>query len=416
MIISAHTQRPLLRLSNSDISLHKRCPRKWTWQSFNRCNFTVKRPVPHLWIGTGCHAALEHWDFYGGTKSLQDAFNEWVDDQYNELQARFGSIPQEIWSMIDKAGELGRNLLAHYEVYARARDNFKFVAREYEFSVPIPNILISLRTPDNGPIAPWVIKQWGEDWINNEDFKKTYTDRGLFDAEQLTIPALFVGRLDGIIQMKSDPDQYFVIDHKFLARPVADETLLLDEQTAKYVWAAKVAHARGWFPFNAGMIRGCYYNVIIKKVPSIPKQNKNGTTSRAKILTTSAIFRNTLLERGENPADYAEQIADLQDSDSKFYMRHRIIRGKEEIALVGDRLHYEYLAMATTHSYGVDAAHPGILPSPTKDCAWECSFKHACYALNYGADANDILQETMMVSDRTYYLNPFESEEDQAIG
>lgn len=414
MLVTSDNVRPLLKVSNSDIATFKRCRRKWNLGSFNRRNLIARKPSTALWIGTGGHYALEHWKHYGGEHGIIDAFEQWVDKEYYRFQDILGgTVTEQVWKELQVAVNIGREVLVHYSKYAQKNDPFRMVAREYEFSVPIPNVRISLHD-STGRLAQWVVNTWGEKYWENEDFKKTYVDRGLhwhaddaLDDRTYSIPALFVGRLDGIVQMVEDPSIYFVIDHKFLRRTLSEETLLIDEQTSKYIWAARVAHSNGWWNVidNAAKIRGVYYNIIIKKPPKIPELLKSGKTSTAKITTTKDVFLKTLKERKQDPADYKEALAKLENAEEKFFVRHRILRSQHEIDLVGDRLYYEYADMQRVHELNPDIRNPAIYPSPTKDCAWECQFRQACYAANYGGDAEYLLREAMQVSDRTYYID-----------
>lgn len=406
--VNADLVRPLLKVSNSDISVFKRCRRKWNLSSFNRRNLTSRKPSIALWIGTGGHYALEHWSFYGGDKNLLEAFDGWVESEYDRLSDVLGgTMPEQVWGELQKAVEMGREVLAHYSQYAMKNDNFKMIAREFAFSVPIPYTSISLLSPTTGRVAQWVVNIWGEQYWENPEFQETYIKRQLYNPDDQTIPALFVGRLDGIVQMIEDPDTYYVIDHKFLRRTLSEETLLIDEQTSKYIWAARVAHDRGWWKEvdDTGKLRGCYYNIVIKKAPKIPERLKNGSTSKAKITTTAEVFTRTIMERKQPLVEYQEVIDKLEGAEEKFFKRYRIIRGQNEIDLVGDRLYYEYEEMSRLHQQNPDIRNPAIFPSPTKDCAWECGFRQACYAANYGGDAEYVLREAMEVSDRTYYLD-----------
>lgn len=394
--------RPLLKVSNSDISLFKRCRRKWNLGSFNRRNLVPKRPNTKLWLGTGCHYALQHWTKYGGSLDVIEAFNQWCDAEFDRLSSLLGtSANASFWNEIYKVADLGREVLAHYASWAIKNDNFRMVATEYEFSVPIIDTSIPLAK--NGEIEDWVIREWGLNFQEHPDFVSTYVNKHLFDSETLTIPALFVGRLDGIIQ---DSEGYFwVIDHKFMAKAIPQEILLLDEQTSKYVWAAKEAIKYGWWnalPSDA-VLRGAYYNVVVKKIPKIPELTTTGRTSKKKLDTTQSVFTRTLLERGEDPRDFKEILESLDGAEKKYFQRYPIFRGRDELYLIGQRLTYEYKEMARCGEQGFNLDNPLLYPTPTKDCSWECAFNSICYAANYGGDAEFTIQQSMQAHDRTYY-------------
>lgn len=394
--------RPPLMVSNSDIKMFKDCRRKWNLSSFNRRNLVPKKPNIKFWIGTGCHYALERWHGYG--EEPVEVFRQWAREQIFEISGNLGKYSSPtFWDEINEMVELGKQILASYVVYAEKHllPKFKFIATEYEFSVPIPGHAVELRDAFNNPY-PWVIAEWGQEYWDHEQFKTLYVARGLYDSENGTIPALYVGRLDGLVMDSNG--HVWVIDHKFMAALVDPEMLLIDEQTAKYAWAANVCIENGWWPEVATgtTVRGCLYNVVRKKAPTIPKLLKNGSglSQNKSIDTTEEVFKATILEHGFNPSDYLDILLQLRAKGNKFFQLEKVERGEYELALVGERMAFEYRDMAEAAAISRDIMHPAMYPNPKMDCRWACAFKNICYMANYGGDAESLIKETMVPQER----------------
>ena len=388
-------------VSNSDIGMFQRCRRKWNLSSFNRRNLVPNKPNTKLWIGTGCHYALEMW--HGHDEPPVEAFNRWVREQLAEIGASTeGQMVGTMWSDLDEVIALGRGVLKHYVEHAKANilPHYEFIATEFEFSVPIPDQLIYLTYAD-GCTYDWVIDEWGQKFWENEQFKKLYIERGLFDSEQGTIPPLYVGRLDGLVRNSSG--HVFVIDHKFMAALVNPEMLLIDSQMSRYIWATNEYIRQGWMDeIKPGTnVRGALYNVVRKKVPRVPPTTQSGKTSKNKnIDTTYEVFLETVKERGERPSDFVDVLLAIRERGNRFFQLEPVERSDEALALVGERLTWEYAEMSGTAGYSKDVMHPGLYPSPKPDCLWSCSYKSICYTANDNGDVEDVIAQTMTSQER----------------
>ena len=270
--------------------------------------------------------------------------------------------------------------------------------------MPIPNQFIYL-SDEAGNWYDWVTAEWGADPFGNEQFQKLYTSRDLYgnDDGRWYVPPLYVGRLDGLVE--DENGHVRIIDHKFMAQLVDPVILQLDTQTARYVWAANVAIQNGWWPEipKGTVVRGALYNVVKKKAPKIPALTGGGSTSRSKSVdTTYEIFRATLLERGEDPRNFAEVLSYLRDEKgNRFFQLLPVHRSQRELDLVGDKLTYEYEDMARVASYTRDAGHPMLYPSPNRDCVWSCPYNTICNIANAGGDIEFYIDESMIQQKRT---------------
>lgn len=413
--------KPVLMVSNSELKMYSDCRRKWNLSSFNRRNLVPKKPNLNFWTGTGGHLALERFHGYG--ENPVEVFLQYADSERIRLKQELrGRIIPGFWEDFEVCVKLGRNVLQHYLIHTKdnAEYRFEYLATEYEFSVPIPNQRIYL-TDENGLYEPWVEAEWGSDPHKNEQFNKLYVERGLLEGQYYgtrieTIPPLYVGRLDGLVL--DDNGYVHVIDHKFMAQLVDPQSLRLDTQTARYVWAANVAIENGWWPeVPVGTtVRGALYNVVRKKVPKLPIiLERSGLTSKNKSIdTTYNIFRATLLERGENPKDFIEVLQTLRDKGNTFFQLERIHRSQRELALVGEKLAYEYADLATTAALTKDISHPALYPNAKRDCYWSCPFVKICEAANEGIDAEFLIDETMLQQERRdLYATQVDSETPQ---
>jgi hypothetical protein len=335
------------------------------------------------------------------------AFKQWTDQEEVRLRESLGKkAPIGFWEELRDLIRLGQRILQHYRLFTRNNPDyaFKYVATEYEFSVPIPNQLIYLQHP-SGRWQTWVTQRWGPDPTTHAEFVSLYTSRGLVynvGEGQIAIPPLYVGRLDGLVL--DENEHVHVIDHKFMAQLVDPEMLLLDTQTARYVWAANLAIDNGWWPEvpQGTRVRGALYNVCRKKAPVVPPMTeKTQRTSAAKnIDTTYEVFKATLLDRGEDLKDYREVLLHLKTRGNKFFQLHKIERRARELELTGERLSYEYEELARIASFTKDVLHPALYPSPTMDCRWSCSFKQICYIANWGGDVEHMIDAQMERQER----------------
>jgi hypothetical protein len=122
--------------------------------------------------------------------------------------------------------------------------------------------------------------------------------------------------------------------------------LALDEQSSMYLWGVRQQIDRGEAPRAVmdafeeyGYPAGVVFNVLRKKIPTIPKQLKDGTTSRDKAIdTTEEVYRQTLAQRGQDPADYAEILDLLREKGNTFFYRTAIYRNASELAEIGHRI------------------------------------------------------------------------------
>ena len=334
MVNQAHT---------SDRIAFKRCRRKWALGSYMLHNLTPDRINDKLWLGTGVHEALaQHYD---KGLDLLEVFNNWAAVRIEEIKA-IGTLWVEQEQLISEAVALGLGMLDHYSEWSKNEDPLWFkevISVEHEFEVPIVNEL-------------------GEPLINpNTGEVMTYT-----------------GRIDGVV--KDEYGCYWLLEHK-TAKAFDTEKLPLDEQCGSYIWAAQQLYGL--------KLEGVIYNMLRKKLPTVPDILKRGGLSQNKGMdTTYQVYAQALKQYyGEDAvpwALYEDYLTALENKENPFFKRLRVRRNQCEITDIGQRIYDEVAEMV----------NPNLVhyPNPTRDCSWDCDFRSVCLAMNDGSDPQYMLE------------------------
>jgi hypothetical protein len=182
-------------------------------------------------------------------------------------------------------------------------------------------------------------------------------------------------KLDGIVAIDGrlwieERKAWKIIDQASL------KMLQLDEQCGIYLWAVRQQIERREASPEVmratehyGPPVGVHYVVLRKKIPAIPPQLKDGSTSRDKrIDTTYDIYLRTLEERGQDPADYTEILESLLARGDTFSYRELVLRSDQELDEIGRRVWEAARFVAEGHTFKV----------PQRSCAWECPYFALC--------------------------------------
>jgi hypothetical protein len=170
--------------------------------------------------------------------------------------------------------------------------------------------------------------------------------------------------------------------------------LQMDEQCGMYLWGLRQLIERGEAPREIaeavceyGMPVGVIYNVLRKKLPTVPKQLKDGTTSKDKACdTTESVYLATLKERGQDTADYAEILDLLHEKGDTFFVRQLVYRNLAEIDEIGTRIYQASRLISEGHRF----------KSVDRTCA-QCQFFPLC--LEY---SDDLLLHAYRVKERVH--------------
>lgn len=173
--------------------------------------------------------------------------------------------------------------------------------------------------------------------------------------------------------------------------------LQLDEQCGMYLWALRRAlvHYCDRVPklireavVKYGLPVGVHYVILRKKLPAVPALLKDGSTSRDKRIDTDyETYHRTLIERGQDPADYAEVLDALRAKGNTFVHRELVLRNEAELEEIGRRIWEAARFAAEGHTF----------KSPNRSCAWECPYFALCLEWS-----DEVAQMHFRVRERTH--------------
>lgn len=241
---------------------------------------------------------------------------------------------QEEWQAIRERTELLKDVARFYVPWARVKDQqVRVVTRQLQGDVPV-------LAPSGRPSSKYQFR-----------FKP-----------------------DGIVAMSGqlwlwEDKAWKIVDRESL------RLLTIDEQCGMYLWGLRQLISRGEAPAalkdavaTYGQPTGVIYNVLRKKTPTIPKQLKDGSTSRDKAIdTTEEVYRQTLAERSQDPAAYAEILEVLREKGNPFFVRQAVLRNEAELDEIGERIWAASQLISQRH----------IFKAVDRTCA-QCQFYPLC--------------------------------------
>lgn len=336
-------------VSWSEIKTFQRCPKSHDYKYLQRLVPRAKqRP---LFLGSWVHAALQthytHGDWKIGHQEYVDQWDALFEEEREELRKRGKG-------MMPPLPEIVERIMKSYVYYSKG-DVWEVVAVEQEFEVPTPLVV-------NG------VRQYL---------------KGIID--------LVIKDQDGLL---------WVIDHK-TASTIPEPTSFhaMDPQLMLYPWAAKIAW--GWD------VAGIFYNYVKSKPPSIPKVNKDGSISRAKIVTDYPTLYRFFKSEGYDPNDFRDQLIPLRKK-SPFLRRYRYPRE----TVVTREILMDVLSV-TTHIREDKRRSRTI----TRDCSRMCSYHDLCRAELNGLDStlmrsqNFVLKEKKVAVEKEDYYGDWDEDD-----
>lgn len=195
----------------------------------------------------------------------------------------------------------------------------------------------------------------------------------------------FTFKPDLIIRDHSTKEKaIWVVDHKTTKSMPSGEWRIEDLQSTLYPWALREGTDLD--------IKGFIFNYIRKKSPSIPKINKNGAISRAKLDTDYPTMAKFLMEYYEVDSvnklspEWKERLKVLR-AERKFFKRSRIDKAPELVDRQVSELAFTVQEMETWHEiYEQEDVDPWVrttIPS----CSWDCEFHDLCIIELLGQDS-----------------------------
>jgi len=310
------------------------CHLSWHWGY--QMGYRPVRRSEALEFGIGIHEALDQ--YYGSGADPVEVFRSWADRRIDAMEG--GRLIGDDLDKLIEQRDLGVGMLTGYlDTYAE-NDDFEVIATEHTLRRVIP-------TPGGGNAR-----------------------------------CDLVVRLDGLVRDLRTA-QVFSLEHKTFDR-WEEGSLERDIQFTAQVWVGQnLAKTLGL----TDPVVGVLYNGLRKKVPSIPAELKNGSTSKAACDTTEAVFRRTLAERGHNPADYEEILTKLRIKErtegNPFFVRQKLYRSEQQVRLM---LTQAYETHRRVHSKNLV-----VYPSPSMMRCKGCGFKEPCLAYMTGGDHEFLL-------------------------
>lgn len=331
---------PYLQIRTSDRSAYKRCRRKWDIYSPIRQNLEYNGVANALWWGSGVHFALED---YHGYKKFPD-----IPAALDAYAAAFpdDERPMEWQDILDQA----KAMMDYYVQWLKPRNEYKTLVLK---GIPQVEVQFELLLP-----------------ITNS--------RG--GSEQIT----YHGTLDRVVCEINNPDRWWIEDYK-TAAAIDIAKLETDGQITAYLWGAEQHYQHH--------IEGVLYTQISKSPPEYPRMlTKGGISTDKRQRTTHSLYRSALLELhpdGKFPNQYIEFLNDLAGQETmegtKFIRWDKVTRNE----MAKTNFFYNMLPEATEM---IDPLTP-IYPNPTRDCAWDCSARSICLAMDDGGDASSMLAD-----------------------
>jgi CRISPR/Cas system-associated exonuclease Cas4 (RecB family) len=192
------------------------------------------------------------------------------------------------------------------------------------------------------------------------------------------LPGLYLsGRIDLI---SKDENGTWITEHKSHKKIPSEDTRFLNTQTVLYQLAAEKLGFK---------LDGIRWNYLRTKLPTIPRQLKAGGLSRAKDIDTDYYtYYNAIIENGEDPKDYQEELTRLKESGNDFYVRRYSPKNEQVTQAILSDLRNVAPLMERMDKYPYRCLDPFTCRS--------CSYKTLCQAELLGLDTSFILKKDFM--------------------
>lgn len=406
----------IIPIHTSDRGTFKQCRRKWAWSSPSRRNLvpriTALGVYLPFWFGTGIHKGIQF--YYGNlTEDPVTVFETWFDVQWNgglihesELSEYADREPEPgpqkgtyfvkgIAELMPSADErydefmehldLGRGMLRYFVEYAKRNDDFRVIANEHMFSVPILN-------PEGRAMYAEDTREMPEDWEPDYDAENAYGKLFIGKKGNRLFKQVHArGRMDQIVQL-NDTGAYVIRDYKTAVKLDDDyfSHLDLDEQCTTYLWAAPLEAAMYGYEYTD--ITRIHYVALRKAYPKPPTPLKNGmpSTNRQTESPTPEMFEDYIRQNNlkvvfdTSPTLQSYYTFLVEQGEKRFIWTEHASRNKTQIANAGLRLYHEACDMLDKDLV--------LYPAPSKDYSCtRCIFRSPCIAAEDGSDWGAIL-------------------------
>lgn len=305
--------------TNSQVSLFKNCRQKY-WYSYIELlqpNIIVKP----LFIGSLVHDGIAlYYKLKKTGTEIDEIYNKiegeigiLVDNKRKELDQAYENVNEVMDQEISDMEDLCLGILDNYIQFAELHDNWDIVIPEQEFEFQVAGVTVKFK-------------------------------------------------VDGVV--KREDGTNWLLEHKTtIAKDFTDykKKLELDDQVCLYLTGINQIHPE-W------KVKGVIYNILRKKVPSVPKICKNGAISKAACDTTYEIFKDTIDKNKLNQEDYIDVLNKLKYNE--FVHREQIFRTPEFLS--------DFMANWTDTLKALTSPKMLIYKNPWSCKNFNCSYHSLC--------------------------------------
>lgn len=202
---------------------------------------------------------------------------------------------------------------------------------------------------------------------------------------------------DLVIRDHSTPQKdVWVVDHKTVKTMPSSEWRMEDLQSTLYPWALRT-----------GMdlpVKGFIFNYIRRKVPSIPKINKDGSISRARLDTDYPTMAKFLLEYFEVksvndlPTEWKRRLAVLK-TQRTFFRRSKLVKDEHLINRQIEEFSYTAQEIEIWHDMDEEQEIDPWVRTLIPSCEWDCEFQPLCLQELLGQDTKFMRRSRYQLSD-----------------
>lgn len=212
--------------------------------------------------------------------------------------------------------------------------------------------------------------------VDNYAFKNPLYAAGSEIPFAIKIPHT-VTTLKGVIDAFTEApgsNALWLTEFKFPQRFRAEEDLELSTQLLTYLWMGRQ------LGYNLAGVR---YIQILPRIPEVPDQNKNGTTSRREIYTDWETYSRTVRERGEDPENYREEMVPKLEG-KEFWKEFRLYRTPAQVD--------HYIQQLQHVARDIGAKRKRIYPCENAIHCGGCAYRNLCLEVARGKDPRPLIE------------------------
>lgn len=277
-----HNERNPQLLSYSGISLYLNC--RYKWKVLNVYGLKTGFGPRALELGTAVHEGLAY--YLAGKGTIAEGVTEWQDREYAKIPKDEDTISLDGFVHSEDA------------IWDYGRDALIVIG---SVLAEIDRLGLKTYVDASGPWVERELTAYLENWDG------------------------FAGHIDWIAV--DGQGRLWVVDFKTRKTFYDDASEDVNIQNALYQYLA-LAHGLN--------VSGTITLQVRSDVPKRPKVNKDGTVSRAKIVTTWDVYRQTVVDAGQDPSEYEDMRLALSTVEwTKSIVQYRSV---QETAIVWDSI------------------------------------------------------------------------------